>query len=194
MWVRKIPAQFPPKFPTIKSCEKSKNSPTSFCRSTGRPLWVCPSHLEAMSGTRAKLSLQTTPSRLQDMEATAMHLGKHNVMSRKNLGELKAGIKVTERESPKRRLQKTADFCRFNPSPGNSSIWRAQETAATTDFRRKQKMFAENRRKPQIGLHHLSSVTFSLALKEEVQIKIWLGWNGTNCKEIWAETRQSEPR
>ena len=46
--------------------------------------------------------------------------------------------------SPKRRfLQKTADFRRFTPSPGNSSIWRAQETAEdrrfsqeTADFRR----------------------------------------------------------
>ena len=59
---------------------------------------------------------------------------------------------MPERESPKRRFsQKTADFRRFTPSPENSSI--------------EPKIFAENRRKPQIGLHHLSSVTFSSALK-----------------------------
>ena len=40
-------------------------------------------------------------------------------------------------------------------------MWRAQETA---DFRRKPKIFAENRRKPQFGLRHLRCVTFSLAL------------------------------
>ena len=48
----------------------------------------------------------------------------------------------------------------FAFSPGNSSIWRAQKTA---DFRRKPKIFAENRRKLQIGLRHLRCVTFSLA-------------------------------
>ena len=62
------------------------------------------------------------------------------------------GTKVTkrererERESPKRTFsQKTTNFCRFAPSPGNSSVWRAQETAEnrsffsqrTEDFRRK---------------------------------------------------------
>ena len=67
-----------------------------------------------------------------------------------------------ERESPKRRFsQRTADFRRFAPSPGNSSIWRAQETA---DLRGKPKTFAENRKKPQIGLRHLRCVTFSSAL------------------------------
>ena len=40
-------------------------------------------------------------------------------------------------------------------------MWTAQET---TDFRSKPKIFAENRRKLQIGLHHLRSVTFSSAL------------------------------
>ena len=66
-------------------------------------------------------------------------------------------------ESPKHRFsQKTADFFRrFTPSPGNSSIWKAQETA---DFRRKPKIFAENRRKPQIGLRHLRCITFSSSL------------------------------
>ena len=54
-----------------------------------------------------------------------------------------------------------ADFRRKTPCPGNSSIWRAQETA---DFRRKPKIFAENRRKPQIGLRHLRCITFSSAL------------------------------
>ena len=52
---------------------------------------------------------------------------------------------------PQRRLsEKTADFCRFAPSPGNSSIWRAQKAqifAESTDFRRKPKIFTENRRK-----------------------------------------------
>ena len=42
-------------------------------------------------------------------------------------------------------------------------IWRAQETA---DFRRKPQTFAENRRKPQIGLRHLRCVTFSSALQK----------------------------
>ena len=59
----------------------------------------------------------------------------------------------------------TADFCRFttSESTGNSNMWRAQETA---DFRRKPKKFAENRRKPQIRLRHLRSVTFSSALDQ----------------------------
>ena len=57
--------------------------------------------------------------------------------------------------------RKTADLRRFTPSPGNSSIWRAQETAA---FRRKPRIFAESHRKPQIGLRHLRCVTFSSAL------------------------------
>ena len=59
-------------------------------------------------------------------------------------------LKVTElrcRESPKRRFsQKTADFRRFTPSPGNSSIWTAQETAANRRFSQKTEDF---RRKPQ---------------------------------------------
>ena len=57
---------------------------------------------------------------------------------------------------------------RFSPFPGNSSIWRAQETAENRRFSQKtelQKIFAENRRKPQIGLRHLRSVTFSSALR-----------------------------
>ena len=71
-----------------------------------------------------------------------------------------------DRESPKRRFsQKTADFRRFTPSPGNSSIWRARETAEN-----RMQIFAENRRfsqksrNPQIGLCHLRSVTLSSAL------------------------------
>ena len=68
-------------------------------------------------------------------------------------------------ESPKRRFsQRTADFRRFTPSPGNSSIWRAQETAENRRFSQKPQIVAENRRKPQIGLRHLRSVTFSSAL------------------------------
>ena len=51
----------------------------------------------------------------------------------------------------------SADFHGFTPSPGNSSIWRAQKT---------EKIFTGNHRKPQIGLGHLRSVTFSSALKK----------------------------
>ena len=51
-----------------------------------------------------------------------------------------------ERESPKRRFsQKTADFRRFTPSPGHSSIWRAQETAESCGFSQNPEDF---RRKP----------------------------------------------
>ena len=61
-----------------------------------------------------------------------------------------------DRESPKRRFsQKTADFRRFAPFPGNSSIWRAQETAENSRFSQETE---ENRRKPQIGPRHLSCV------------------------------------
>ena len=48
----------------------------------------------------------------------------------------------------------SADFRRFTPAPGNSSI----------GGRRKPQIVAENRRKPQIGLRHLRCVTFSSAL------------------------------
>ena len=68
------------------------------------------------------------------------------------------GTKVTDRPQ-------NADFRRkpqiFAYSPlvlGNSSIWRAQEN------HRKPKIFAEKRRKPQVGVRHLGSVTFSSAL------------------------------
>ena len=44
-----------------------------------------------------------------------------------------------------------------------SSILSSQGTA---DFRRKPQIFAENRRKPEIGLHYLGCVTFSSALIE----------------------------
>ena len=67
-----------------------------------------------------------------------------------------------DRQSTEHKFsQKTADFRRLSPSPGNTSIWRAQETA---DFRRKAQIFAENRMKPQIGLRHLRCVTFGSAL------------------------------
>ena len=72
-------------------------------------------------------------------------------------------------ERAKRRFsQKTADFCRFTPSPGNSSIWTAQGTTENRRFRRKSQAtadFAENHKQPQIGLRHLTSVTLSSALK-----------------------------
>ena len=48
------------------------------------------------------------------------------------------GRNSSHRESPKRRFsQKTADFRRFAPSVGNSSIWRAQETAENRRFSQK---------------------------------------------------------
>ena len=70
-----------------------------------------------------------------------------------------------DRESPKHRFsQKTADFRRFTLSLGNSSVWRAQETAEDRRFSQETEDFEENRRKPQIGLRHLRCVTFSSAL------------------------------
>ena len=51
-----------------------------------------------------------------------------------------AALKGTElrcRTTPKRRVsQKTADFRIFTPSPGSSSIWRAQEPQISTENRR----------------------------------------------------------
>ena len=55
----------------------------------------------------------------------------------------------------------TADFRRFNPCPGNSSTWRAQIFAESRRFSQKTEIFADFRRKPQIGLRHLR---FSSAL------------------------------
>ena len=46
----------------------------------------------------------------------------------------------------RRFLQKTADFRRFTCFPGNSSMWRAQETAEDRRFSQETKDF---RRKPQ---------------------------------------------
>ena len=64
-------------------------------------------------------------------------------------------------ESPKRRFsQKTADFRRFTLSLKFQHL----EGAGNADVCRKPKIFAANRRKPQIGLRHLRSVTFSSAL------------------------------
>ena len=61
-----------------------------------------------------------------------------------------------------------ADFCRkpqiFADSPLLLEIpafWRAQETAENRRFSQKTE---DSRRKPQIGLRHLRSVTFSSAL------------------------------
>ena len=50
------------------------------------------------------------------------------------------GTKVTEKAQNADFSQKTADFRRFTLSPGNSSIWRAQETA---DFPRKPQETAD---------------------------------------------------
>ena len=55
-------------------------------------------------------------------------------------------------------LRKTADFLRFTPSPGASSTWRTQETAETHDFRKKPQNFAENCKKPQMGVRLLRSL------------------------------------
>ena len=74
-------------------------------------------------------------------------------------------------------------FSQIHPLSWNSSIWRAQEIADTRRFsqktvdfcrfapslggagnRRHPQIFAENRRKPRIGVHHLRSVTLSAAL------------------------------
>ena len=85
------------------------------------------------------------------------------VMWQPMLPRNQGALKVTDLRWKRRFSQKTADFRRFTPSPGNSSIWRAQETA---DFRREPQIFAENRRKLQIGLCHLRCVTFSLALRK----------------------------
>ena len=69
-----------------------------------------------------------------------------------------------ERERPKRRFAQQI----FTDSPLKSWKFRHLEGAGFSqkpaDFRRKPKIFAENCRKPQIGLRHLRSVTFSLAL------------------------------
>ena len=63
---------------------------------------------------------------------------------------------MTDRESPKHRFsQKTADFRRFTPSPGNSSICRAQETAENRRFSQET---ADFRRRPA-GNRRLGSVT-----------------------------------
>ena len=62
--------------------------------------------------------------------------------------------------------QKTADFRRFTPFswtfPAFGGRRKPQKAA---DFRRKVKICAENRKKPQIGLRHLRCVAFSSALK-----------------------------
>ena len=50
-------------------------------------------------------------------------------------GALKGTEFLGDRPGPKRRFsQKTAYFRRFTPSPGNSSIWRAQKTAENRRF------------------------------------------------------------
>ena len=71
---------------------------------------------------------------------------------------------MTEKNPKRRFSQKTADFRRFTPSPGSSSMRRAPKTAENRRFSQKPADFAENRRKLQIGLRHLRSVAFSSAL------------------------------
>ena len=86
--------------------------------------------------------------------------------------------KVTERAQKRRCSQKTADFRRFTLSTGNSSIWRAQGTAENLRFSQ------ENRRKPQIELRHLRSVTFSSALCRAAPVRLASvsvrGWNDSS--------------
>ena len=65
-----------------------------------------------------------------------------------------------QREPKTQILAETTDFRIFTLFL-EIPVWRAQETA---DFRRKPKIFAEDHRKPQIGLRHLRSVTFNSAL------------------------------
>ena len=54
------------------------------------------------------------------------------------------GLKA--RTKNRRFSQKTADIRRFTRSPGNSNIWRAQETAESRRFSQETEDF---RRKPQ---------------------------------------------
>ena len=62
---------------------------------------------------------------------------------------------MAERESPKRRFsQKTAEFHRFTLLLEIQAFGGRRRLQKTADFRRK----------PQIGLRHLRSVTFSSAL------------------------------
>ena len=66
----------------------------------------------------------------------------------------KSGGALGDRESPKCRFpQKKADFRRFTPSAGNSSIWSAQETAENRRFSQKTEDFPQKaedcRRKAQ---------------------------------------------
>ena len=88
---------------------------------------------------------------------------------------------MTETAEKRRFSQKTADFRRFTLLFGNSSIWRAQ------DFRRKPQIFAENRRKPQIGLRHLRCVTFSSTLTRAGKCTRTsprtLPWNSIACPQ-----------
>ena len=73
-----------------------------------------------------------------------------------SLGALK-GIPKTQIFAENRRFSQICPFSwKFQHLEGAP-----QETA---DFRRKPKIFAESRRKPQIGFRHLRSVTFSSAL------------------------------
>ena len=73
--------------------------------------------------------------------------------------------KVTERTQNADFSQKTADFRRFTPEILEIQAFRGRrKPQKTTDSRREPKIFAENRRKQQIGLRHLRSVTFSSSL------------------------------
>ena len=61
-----------------------------------------------------------------------------------------------------------------------------REPQKTADFPRKPKNFAESRRKPQIGLRHLRSVTFGSAPKMAFSgfpaSGLCRGWGGGGCK------------
>ena len=111
--------------------------------------------------------LQTSPSLAQDSMSALFRNSTLETVLRpfpKGIffqGELKA-TELRWQRAPKTQIfVENRRFSQMHQTPGNSSIWMAQETA---DFHRKPKIFAENRRKPQIGLCHLRSVTFSSAL------------------------------
>ena len=64
-------------------------------------------------------------------------------------------------------------------------VWQGPSGQETADLPRKPEIFAENRRKPQIGLRHLRSVTFSSALSAEHVFRVsslFLKYN----KKTWA--------
>ena len=99
-------------------------------------------HYDSMTGSTAMVT--TMQDRLQERSE-----------SKRTTTSLDYIIRLTD------RCRKPQIFADFTPSPTNSSIWRAQETAENRRFSQETEDF---RRKPQIGLRHLRCVTFSSAL------------------------------